>query len=103
MKKIALILMSIVVFMHSGKVFAWHDEFTHPRLTDAAIQASQIQIYLKGYLGLHQGIGTSIGDKTLADLFKGGSQVEDVPLCRASNHFHTPHRNRTESCRRMKI
>ncbi len=97
MKKIGLMLIVTVISMYSGKIFAWNDEFTHRSLTGFAIRSSKVGDYLRDYLGMHQGIETTIGNEVLAELIKKGSQAEDEPLCRASNHFHTPHRDWKES------
>ena len=102
----SFILFAIVVFVFSGfpgNVFAWNDKLTHPDLVEHAVRKSCIGAFLEKYLNLPDGMETSIAGEWLLEWLKKGSFCEDAPVCRAVNHFHTPHRNRTESCRRMKI
>jgi hypothetical protein len=73
-------------------------EDTHRKLTAKSITNSQADNYITNNLGLTEGIDTLVtGDRlgssrtqALGDWLQDGSQFEDDPICRASNHFHNP-------------
>jgi len=101
MRRTALLSM-IAFLMFCQGVSAWNDKLTHPDLTNVAIEESGIDDYLNNYLNLSQGLDTELVNESVKEWLKKGSFCEDAPVCRASNHFHNPHKDWTESCRRMK-
>lgn len=86
-----------LIFLVSWNAAAFDDKKTHPELTSLAIQNSSINNYLVGVLAL-QGHTETIGDgKSLRVWLREGARLEDNPMCRATNHFHNPLREWTES------
>ena len=81
---------------------AYMDRTTHPHMTEKSVEKSLIANtdYLKIYLGLSPSNNdtphttTKLSDnnktETIQDWIKFGSEQEDLPTCRASNHFHDP-------------
>src|SRR3989338_1248533 len=72
---------------------AYDDEVTHPKITEQAINYSQIEQYIKNNLGFTGGLKTkfpSNSEKNIIYWLRKGSTAEDSPMCRASNHFHNP-------------
>ena len=96
MKKL-LLLPIITAFLIPGNVLAFDNQITHPRLTDEAIEYSGLREYLVATLNLSDGTETLINGLVIRNWLTSGSNLEDVPQCRASNHFHNPLRNWTES------
>lgn len=82
-----------------GNVSAFDNKTTHRALTKAAIEASEFKAnkYLENNLNLPNGTDTSINNSKISEWLMKGSFLEDVPKCRASNHFHNPLRNWAES------
>ncbi|HWR59644.1 MAG TPA: hypothetical protein VN328_12225 [Thermodesulfovibrionales bacterium] len=87
--------------------YAFDNKVTHRDITKTAVLSSQASLdqILIDRLGFKNGIGTVINytgiDSTkgtpfipyslkIIDLLREGSYDEDVPNCRASNHFHNP-------------
>ncbi len=97
MKKIDFLAV-IIVFVFCKNAFAWDDKIVHPKLTQAAIEKSELHDYLREYLNLPQGMETEIVTDSVQNWIKKGSHCEDVPDCRASNHFHNPRKDWKESC-----
>lgn len=66
---------------------------THPKITKSAIEYSLLNNYLIHQLDFKDGIATKIPSdtqKTIRFWLEEGSKLEDIPNCRASNHFHNP-------------
>src|SRR3990167_9026082 len=77
----------------SYSTFAFDDVDTHPRITNKAIENTNLDNYLIQNLGLKDGLKSKLpsgGKDSIVDWLKKGSTEEDSPLCRASNHFHNP-------------
>ncbi len=71
------------------------DRLTHRQMTRRAAQESSIDNTLVNELGIVQGgsviLRSSVGETLSAlDWLSSGSELEDEPACRASNHFHNP-------------
>ncbi|MFH1672418.1 MAG: hypothetical protein ABIF87_03185 [Pseudomonadota bacterium] len=96
MKKLCFLL-TFAAILISGNVLAFDNESTHRDLTEAAVEKSNLNYYVTEHLNLANGIDTSINDKKIMKWLKDGSILEDVPQCRASNHFHNPLKPWTES------
>lgn len=83
----------ILVMIVSGKqAFAYDDVETHPKLTEKAIEFSNLYGYLKYNMGFTAGSDQFIptdSANTIKYLLRAGSTAEDHPLCRASTHFQT--------------
>ncbi len=69
---------------------AYDNKDTHRRITENAVPGAKLDNYLKNSLGLVSGIKEYIREKQIIEWLKEGSYLEDVPACRAVNHFHDP-------------
>ena len=92
MKKLCFLLIIIIsiIFVFSGNVSAFDNENTHPDLTDEAIEKSKLYDYFKNTLNFPNGTGTIVEGIPIRKWIMDGSEFEDEPGCRASNHFHNP-------------
>ncbi|MCI5209771.1 MAG: hypothetical protein D3910_13480 [Candidatus Electrothrix sp. ATG2] len=95
MKRFAIILFVFTISFFLPHIFAYNDTKTHPHLTEDAIEHSNLDVYLQNDLGLEKSLdpkrpGTFLEEKYVTELIQEGSHLEDVPACRASNHFHNP-------------
>ena len=85
---LSLLLLNPV--MSSG----FDDKTTHRDLTRVSIRASSLDQFLKTTLSLDQGINSPQSGATKSQgimlWLEDGSELEDNPACRASNHFHNP-------------
>lgn len=93
MKGKSIFLNIVFAFCLSYSIFAFDDVDTHPRITNKAIESTNLDNYLIQNLGLKDGLKTKLpsdGKDSIVDWLKKGSTDEDSPLCRASNHFHNP-------------
>ncbi len=85
-----LICLFLVVF-YCDNLHAFDNKDTHPRLSEAAAKKSNIETYLISTLGYTNGLDSAIASSgSILSILKLGSNLEDVPACRASNHFHNP-------------
>ncbi len=85
------LLISIAVM--SNNAGAYDDKDTHPRLTDRAARASNIENYLIQSLSWKDGFNTKLPSNSkdsIMDWLTKGSTDEDSPLCRSTNHFYDP-------------
>lgn len=74
---------------------AFDERTTHRLLTDLAARRSRLDQSLKDELGLPRGVDTTLTamdgrSQSLLNWLLAGAENEDVPPCRASNHFHSP-------------
>lgn len=90
MRKLCFLL--IVISLLISRNASAFDNKTHPRLTDEAIESSKLKVILTDSLNCPDGAETSVNGLTIRNWLKRGSTLEDVPMCRASNHFHNPRR-----------
>lgn len=70
--------------------YAFDDQITHQDITRQAIENSDLNTYIIGNLDSQGGIETKLIGKSILNLLREGSKLEDTPVCRASNHFHNP-------------
>ncbi|HOP46394.1 MAG TPA: hypothetical protein PK874_01920 [Desulfobacteraceae bacterium] len=87
----------IIAFLVSGNALAFDHEITHRKLTEKAIENSLANQYLIDNHNLPEGKETLINGDKIEDWITEGSYLEDKPPCRASNHFHNPLKDWTES------
>ncbi len=98
-----ILFLMIVIALTVSDSLAFDEEITHPHLTRYAIAASRLQIYLSTKLGIQEGINKTVTysgnnqnginvsmKKKIYEWLMSGSTDEDIPTCRASNHFHNP-------------
>ena len=93
MKGKSILLDIVFLLCLSYSTFAFDDVDTHPRITNKAIENTNLDKYLIQNLGLKDGLKTKLpsgGKDSIVDWLKKGSTDEDSPICRASNHFHNP-------------
>ncbi len=69
---------------------AYDDEITHREITEKAVVESQIDTFLKNTIGISNGYKEKVNGKKIIQWFSDGGELEDDPMCRASNHFHDP-------------
>jgi len=93
MKQFIILVVVICCLILNQYVLAYDEKISHPQLTDAAIGISELDTYLKSYIGLTKGIGTITNGVQIKELIKTGSRNEDSPLMRAENHFWNPYRD----------
>jgi YVTN family beta-propeller protein len=80
----------IFVCMFNGLCYGYDDQITHKKITEVSTMSSGSNAYLKQYILFSGGVNQIFLGKLVVDLLKDGSQLEDTPICRASNHFHNP-------------
>ena len=90
-----LILAFVMTLVNANAGWSFDNVDTHPRISEAALRVSSVDARLKNELELENGINTPLraaSGQVLTGLqwLSRGSRLEDVPLCRASNHFHNP-------------
>ena len=94
MKKCIIIFFVFVFAILCSTIYAHDNKIVHPKITENAIQNVYFKNYLYKYLDFEKGIETiltSSGNKyTISEWLQEGSKQEDIPTCRASNHFHDP-------------
>lgn len=74
---------------------SFDDRDTHRRMTRVGVLASNLDSFVKTDLGIGQGVDTQLRGglgqgQTILRWLQDGSELEDDPACRASNHFHNP-------------
>jgi hypothetical protein len=95
-KGVLSIMCGLLIFCClNGRAIGFDDEVTHPTITDQAVNNKKynLDIYLRNYLGLVQGLKTIMPSNSGTDimmLIKKGSKDEDKEACRRSNHMHDP-------------
>lgn len=93
-KYIYFIGLFLIIICFVKNTAAYNDKITHPDITKKAAENSQLDQYLKNNLGLQNGIATKFSFnnelKTITKWLREGAELEDDPICRASNHFHDP-------------
>lgn len=94
MRNLISIFLFIVFLIPAGAV-AYNDTKTHPHITENAVKESNLNYYLQNNLGFTKSQdqnkpGTFFKDHYVTELLQKGSELEDDPACRASNHFHNP-------------
>jgi len=89
----------IIGFCTTGNVAAFDNKTTHRQLTKVAIEGSEFKAngYLENNINLSNGTETALKSLSVERWLIDGSTFEDEPRCRASNHFHNPLRDWTES------
>jgi len=99
MKRALLCCILVLNLWSAGDSLAFDNVVTHRNLTERATEYSNLAItaYLKDNLGFMNGADTLVGGRSITKWLQEGSFQEDEPACRASNHFHNPLRNWTES------
>lgn len=96
-KNSIVIIIACSVFI-SNSVYAWNDKVTHPALTTAAISQPQINVWFETFLQNTLGFKEHVQEElpyenkqmTILNILKEGSELEDKPLERSKNHFHSP-------------
>ncbi len=99
-----LLFFAMTTSLLVSKLYAFNDTVTHPKLTDTAIIASDMDQFLREVIGFSKGIKDTLdmSDSYLSRRpillwISKGSILEDDPSCRASNHFHNPLKDWSES------
>ena len=92
-KVLTFVILAISI-SHAQFCSAFDDKTTHREITKRAVQQSNLNNYLTTMLGISEGIDKFLknGDQNLkiAEWLQEGSELEDSPICRPSNHFHNP-------------
>ena len=91
-RKLALTVMVslITIFFSQADVNAYDKKIAHRKITEKAVDTSRVAKVLKESLGFPAGFETYVNGQRVIDWFSDGSELEDKPICRASNHFHNP-------------
>ena len=89
-KKIILSTVTFIVFILSSYSGAYHPETTHRKITEKAVPESSLGTYLKVHLEVVNGYKEIINGQEIIKWLSDGSSLEDIPMCRATNHFHNP-------------
>lgn len=90
MNKKIVATLAFMIFIISSIADAYDNEDTHRRITKTAISASKLDNYLSQNLGFVKGWEDKIRGNTIMYWLIEGSYLEDIPACRAANHFHNP-------------
>ena len=79
--------------------FAFNDEITHPEISEKALLNSNTieRKYFSKHLSLKNEEDTLIKGEKIIEWLQYGAKMEDAPPCRASNHFHNPYLDWTDS------
>lgn len=79
-----------LVFTYTS--FAYDNKTTHRLITEQAVKSEKdyLRLALQNNFGLSAGSDTVVNGKTVLNWLSDGSEYEDEPMCRASNHFHNP-------------
>lgn len=88
-----IVFLSLLIFFVSSSLcLAYDDKITHPHVTKLAIKNSSLHYYAQKYLGLTKSSNNEImiNEKSVSEILKEGSELEDSPDCRAAHHFHNP-------------
>jgi hypothetical protein len=92
-KKLVLTAAVLLHFSIPTAALAYDDKLTHPDLTKAAVQESNLDEYLEKSLGIFDGLDKiHKGKDSVLELLRNGSENEDLKS-RAFNHFWDPIRN----------
>lgn len=86
------VLLLIGILLLSSQIEAFDNIETHPKITEQAIKNSRLEVVLTDRLGL-TGLNEAINNKPILKWITEGARDEDIPACRASNHFHDPIKN----------
>jgi hypothetical protein len=82
------------ILLATTKVEAFDNKVSHVDITSKAATTNiNFQNYLKQNLGFEDKLNTIIPNNSgtkIIDWLTSGSDLEDVPVCRAANHFHNP-------------
>ena len=76
---------------------AFDNKITHRKITEKSVEESKLDDYLIDYLEISDGFDKVINGKKIIVWLQDGSEFEDKPNCRASNHFHDALRPWTDS------
>ena len=99
MKKIVILTILLLLGL-TTQALAFDDKITHPHITLEAFEDwDPTDDYMQNRLLLPDGKNTVIlklnpfssERKDILTGLQDGSQKEDTPMCRASNHFHDPY------------
>lgn len=85
-----MIIFNAVFICIVNVCFAFDNKLTHIDSTKAAIKYSSLDSYVVSVLGQSDGIKTQYNGSMIWTILQAGSNLEDVPNCRAANHFHNP-------------
>lgn len=88
-----LLMLPLLVIYMIPSSYAFNDEATHTHISEKALNSSQTVLtsYFENTLMLKYGKDTLIEGKIVSEWGKLGAEMEDEPMCRASNHFHNPY------------
>lgn len=88
MKYLHVILLVLII----NTAEAFDNKITHPDITKSASNTPSFVSYIIN-IGFKDGLNTKFPTRTGKDilfLLQDGANLEDVPTCRAANHFHNP-------------
>ena len=87
---IMIVVISFMIVLVPFYSYAYDNTITHRDITKKAVLSPGLSNYLKQNLGIAGGLDEKINGQKIIDWLSDGSDYEDVPNCRASNHFHNP-------------
>jgi hypothetical protein len=91
----ANIVLSLFFLLPFSFSHAYDHKTTHRVITETSFAKSNIAPFLKQYLGMTG--NSKINGQEIIKWISDGSESEDSPSCRATNHFHNPLKNWGES------
>lgn len=102
--KYGLLVLLLCFSLIPSAVFCFDNNETHPKLTTQAILSARMDAILKQNLGITKGINQALtfpsgitsrinSPAPILEIIKDGAYAEDIPMCRAANHFHDPIKN----------
>jgi len=89
-KKALFISLVILLNLNVPLINAYDTDNVHPLINENALKQSNVDQYLKSYLGFNEGIKEFFKSKTVLEWIRDGGKQEDSPDYRSNNHFHDP-------------
>ena len=87
---LCVILITLITWAVSNPIFAFEDDFVHPKINEFAAEQSILDgDYLLNELGISGGLDSKFNTLTIVDCLKEGGTAEDANI-RCLSHFHDP-------------
>jgi hypothetical protein len=90
MKRRIILCVFIFVTFYNSHLFSHDNNIVHQKITDKAAQASKTLINYLARNPDFNGLDTEFLGQSILWWLRDGSTIEDIPDCRAVNHFHNP-------------
>ncbi|MCI5207548.1 MAG: hypothetical protein D3910_01865, partial [Candidatus Electrothrix sp. ATG2] len=89
-----LFVFVVLLILIPSQASSWDDTRTHPALTKEAVKRATgfegLLTYQLGFEDTDVRLSNGQDTRPITEWLTEGSHLEDVPVCRAANHFHNP-------------